>query len=121
MRRLIRATFKVFIGAPEFVWLLMSENLQDARHVRSSKKIITMYNPLLETLHEILDHGAAAGTFRSGIDAVDLYISLTALVYHYISNQHTLGAIFKTKLMSPKRLRQRRDHIEDMILRFLRP
>ena len=38
--------------------------------------------------------GAAQGIFRSDIDPVILYMSLSSLAYHYISNQYTLKAAF---------------------------
>src|SRR3546814_12032315 len=49
---------------PEFNRLLASENLHEARHVKQSRKIIAMYNPLLETIDELLKRGKQVGVFR---------------------------------------------------------
>jgi TetR/AcrR family transcriptional regulator len=121
MRKLVDFTGRIWIEFPEFNRLLSSENLHEAKHVKGSPKIVAMYNPLLETIQELLDRGAESGVFRRGIDPIDLYISISALSAHYTANRHTFEAIFRTKLMTKKRLAQRRDHVADMILRYLRP
>lgn len=121
MRRLVEFTAKIWIEIPEFNRLLASENLHEARHVKQSRKIIAMYNPLLETIGELLDRGKRLGVFRDGIDPIDLYISVSALSAYYISHHHTFEAIFQTKLMTARRLQQRQKHVVEMVLRYLRP
>jgi len=78
-----------------------------------------MYNPLLDTIKEILKKGADTGKFRDDVDPTDLYISITALSAHYISHRYTFEAIFNQGLMKPARLQQRIDHAADMIIRYL--
>ncbi|HAE03699.1 MAG TPA: TetR/AcrR family transcriptional regulator [Rhodospirillaceae bacterium] len=119
MRRLVEFTAKIWVEMPEFNRLLASENLHEARHVKQSKKIPEMYNPLLDTIKEILKKGADTGKFRDDVDPTDLYISITALSAHYISHRYTFEAIFNQGLMKPARLQQRIDHAADMIIRYL--
>lgn len=119
MRRLVELTADVWIEMPEFQMLLNSENLHKARHVRKSKKITRMYNPLMETIRELLDRGEKEGAFRSGIDPIDLYISITALSAYYVSRRHTFEAIFSTELMTSERIQKRKETISDTILRYL--
>ena len=120
MRRLVEFTGQVWMETPDFLRLLSSENLHEARHVRQSGKIVQKYNPLLETISELLDRGVKKGVFRKGIDPVDLYISISALTAHYVSNRHTFEAIFQTDLLTPKRWQQRLRHATDVILRYVR-
>src|SRR3546814_20408153 len=67
-----------------------------------------------------LKRGAKEGVFRAGVDPIDLYISISALSAYYIAHRHTFAYIFKTKLMTPQRLKQRVTHVADMIVRYLR-
>lgn len=120
MRKLVQFTAKVWLQHPEFLNILSSENLLGGRHVREAAGIREMYNPLLETIKQLLDKGRETGIFRPDIDAVDLYISITGLTAYYLDRRHTLGAIFGEKLMSPSRVKQRIDHSVDMILRYLK-
>lgn len=121
MTRLIEHIADVWIEVPEFIRLLGSENLHQAKHVRESKKIQAMYQPLIENLRELLDRGVKDGLFRSGIDPIDLYISMTSLSAHYVAHHSTFEAIFKTKLMTKKKLAERKKTICDMVLRYLKP
>jgi TetR/AcrR family transcriptional regulator len=121
MRRLIELTAEIWIEVPEFNRLLASENLHRAKHVRRSKKIQNMYSPLLAGLKDVLDRGVKSGVFREGIDPIDLYISITSLSAHYVAHHFTFDAIFKTDLMSPKKVEQRKSTICAMILRYLQP
>lgn len=120
MRRLVEFTAHIWVDMPEFNKLLASENLHEARHVKQSEIIPSMYNPLMDTIKELLEKGEKAGVFRSGVDPVDLYISISALSSHYISHRFTFEAIFKRPLMTSQRLKQRIDHAADMVLRYLK-
>ncbi|MGV6874564.1 TetR/AcrR family transcriptional regulator [Pseudochelatococcus sp. B33] len=120
MHELVHFTADVWIEIPEFIRLLASENLHEARHVLQSPKILEMYNPLVETLTSILESGVEQGIFREGIDPIDLYISITSLSAHYVAHRYTFEAIFKRNLMTPSRLRKRKEVISEMILCYLK-
>ena len=53
-------------------------------------------------LSELLARGARDGVFRRGVDPVQLYISIAALGYFYLSNAHTLSTIFGRDLLAPR-------------------
>jgi TetR/AcrR family transcriptional regulator len=119
MRKLVTFTGRIWVQFPEFLRLLQSENLNGGRHVRASSEIPKMYNPLLDTIGELLERGTATGVFRKDVDPVDLYISISALTAHYITNHHTFEALFGQRLMSSKRVKQRLEHAADMVERYL--
>jgi TetR/AcrR family transcriptional regulator len=121
MRGLIVSTFRMFIEFPEVIGLLVSENIHGARHIKHSRLIISMYEPLLIFIQETLDRGVAKGAFRAGVDATELFISISAEGYFYLSNHHTLGVILHQDLMTKDRLSQREAFITDIIMGFLRP
>lgn len=119
MRKLVTFTGRIWIQYPEFLRLLQSENLNGGRHVRASTEIQRMYNPLLETINDLLQRGSRAGLFRKALDPIDVYISISALTAHYISNAHTFEAVFNQRLLTPQRLRQRLEHAAEMVLSYL--
>ena len=45
--------------------------------------------------------GAAEKVFRGGVDPIELYISIAALGFFYMSNRHTLSTIFGENLSAP--------------------
>ena len=105
MRRLVEFTWNYYLGHPEFLTLLNSENLHRARHVRRSRNIVAMHSPFVAMIKQVLDRGARAGEFRRGVDPVQLYISIAALGYFYLSNRHTLSTIFLDRLTCRPRCR----------------
>jgi TetR/AcrR family transcriptional regulator len=120
MRHLVEFTADVWIEFPEFTRLLGSENIHEARHVKKSKKIIEMYNPLVDTIRELLVRGEERGVFCRGVDPIDLYISITSLSAYYVAHRYTFEAVFQTQLMTPDRIAQRKKVICETILRYLR-
>jgi TetR/AcrR family transcriptional regulator len=119
MRRLVIFTGRIWVQFPEFQRLLVSENLHGGKHIGASSSIPQMYNPLLDTIRELVARGTESGVFRNGIDPVELYISITSLTAHYVNNRYTFEAIFGQRLMAPNRIKQRLDHAAEMVLRYL--
>ena len=118
LRRLTEFTWNYYIQHPEFITLLNSANLHQARHLEKSDRVREMNSPLIQTLGDILERGRKEEIFRGGIDPVQLYISIAGLAYFYLSNNYTLTAIFGRDLMSPKARNERLSHMTDVILGY---
>jgi AcrR family transcriptional regulator len=119
IRKLVTLTWNYYIDHPEFMNLLNSANLHQARHVQASSTVKEMRNPFIHMIGNILDNGVKAGVFKPGVDPVQLYISIAGLSYFYLSNQHTLSAIFGRKLLSPVAKTKRLNHMVDMVRSYL--
>ncbi|MBC7709974.1 MAG: TetR family transcriptional regulator [Rhizobacter sp.] len=118
IRRLVEFTWNYYLEHPEFLTLLNSANLHRARHLDNAQRVREMNSPLIATLQEILERGRTDGSFRGGIDPVQLYVSIAGLSYFYLSNSYTLSAIFDRDLMSPKARNARLSHMCDVILGY---
>jgi AcrR family transcriptional regulator len=119
LRRLVEFTWNYYLAHPEFLSLLNSENLQAARHLENSERARQMNSPLIATLGEILARGRKEGSFRGGVDPLQLYVSIAGLSYFYLSNHHTLSAIFGRDLMAVKARNERLTHMCDVILGYV--
>ena len=117
MQRLVRFTFNYYVENPDFVAILSNENLMQARFLKQSLSAPAVNRPIIAMLADILRRGSDAGLFRSGIDPVDFYISISALGFMYVSNRHTLGIAFGRDLMAADQLRCRLAAITDIVLR----
>ncbi len=120
VRQLVQLLMSIWVEHQDYGKLLASENFHGGKHVKRSKLIGEMYGQLVDALTDLLKRGEALGVFRSGIDPVDLYISISSLSAYYVAHQHTLNAIFHIDVLQPKRLQQREDHIAEMVLRFVK-
>jgi AcrR family transcriptional regulator len=121
VRSLVQFTWDYYLRHPEFLTLLNSENLHRAVHLRKSPNVREMNSPVIETLREVLERGREARMFRGDVDPLQLYISIAALSYFYLSNNHTLSAVFGEELAAPRARAQRLKHMTEVVLGYLRP
>jgi TetR/AcrR family transcriptional regulator len=120
IRKLVRSTFKYWRDNPEFIGLLNSENFHKGKHLRKSKLTKAGYSGLLGNIASLLKEGEDAGDFRSGVDPVEFYISISALAYHYLSNRYTLSYLLDRKFSTEDEMNVRIQHIVDLTLGYLR-
>ena len=119
IKRLIEFTWDYYLRHPEFITLLNSANLHRARHLAESRRARELNSPLIETIAAVLERGRREGAFRGGVDPVQLYVSIAGLAYFYLSNSHTLSAIFGRDLLAPKARAERLSHMTDVVLGYL--
>lgn len=120
VERLVRFTFRHFLRSPWFIALLTNENLLQARFVKTIPEIHGLHSPLVDQLTKLIVRGSKAGVFRDDVDPVQLYISIAALGWFYVSNNATLSVIFETDLKAPDKIAAREDHAVAMVLDHLR-
>ena len=120
VERLVRFTFRHFLECPWFIALLTNENLMRARYLRTLPEMHGLHSPLVGQLRKLIRRGGEAGVFRTDIDPVQLYISIAALGYFYVSNNATLSVIFETDLGDSAHIKAREAHAVEMVLDHLR-
>lgn len=116
---LVRFTWNYFLENPDFLSLLGSENLHRGKFLKRSGGIPDLNSPLIAVIGEVLKRGARAGRFRSGIDPVDMYITIASLGFFYLSNKWTLSTVFGRDLMHPEALDAWGKHMKDVALSFV--
>lgn len=119
MRDLVEKTVQHFIDQPDFLHLLADENLHKAKHIRKSKVISEMFNPLRKALSEILEDGKAKGVFRQDADWVDLYVSISGIGSYFLTNRYTLSYVLGVDLATTDRLQARLKHASDIVIGYL--
>jgi AcrR family transcriptional regulator len=120
MKQLIGSSFDHHVGRPNFINIVMDENLHQARHLKQSRKIRIANVSVIEILRGILARGASLGVFKAGIDPVELHLTISALSFHFVANRHTFGAIFEVDMVSPKAVARRRQVVVDLVLASIR-
>ncbi|MBX3519120.1 MAG: TetR family transcriptional regulator [Xanthobacteraceae bacterium] len=121
MRELVQFTWDYYRAHPEFLSLLATENLHRAAYLKRSKKIRELHSPLVGMIDDLLERGAKTRVFRKDVDPVELYISIAALGFFYLSNRYTLSTIFGRDLTAPDSIKARGRHLVEVVLGYLRP
>jgi TetR/AcrR family transcriptional regulator len=121
MRKLVEFTFRHLLNNPEFVRMVMNENLLHARYLRRSALVPALTLHLVDALKDLLRRGEKARAFRKGIDPVQLYVTILAVSNIHLSNRYTLSTMFQMDLADPAWLERRCEHASAVILSYLRP
>jgi TetR/AcrR family transcriptional regulator len=121
MDRLVAFTFDHFEANPWFIRLLANENLHRGAFVAQMPEVREMTSPVISQLTDVLAAGVASGAFRTGVDPVQLYMSIIGLSYFFFSNIHTLSVIFGHPLNTPEGHAARRLHVIGVIRAYLTP
>ena len=118
--KLIGFTWTYYQKHPEFLRLLSSENIHRAIHLKRSKRIPEMHSGFIALIQDLLDRGVRAGVFRPGVSAMQVYISIAALGYYFLTNRFTLSVIYGIDLSADAALEERRQVIIDTIVCYIR-
>jgi AcrR family transcriptional regulator len=116
----IEHTFDYHVEHPEFVRLVMNENIHHGAHIGHVEGLKERNKSVIASLQAIIDKGVADGIFRAGIDPVDLHMSVSALCFYNVSNRYTFASNFGVDMSSPKSLKKRRAQITEIVLAWVR-
>jgi len=120
LRTLVGFTFDYYTEHPEFVRLVMNENIMDGVHMARSKTIGKLNVTVIDALRRIVSRGQRDRTFRRDIDPIELHMSISALGIFNVANRATFSTIFKRDMTSPRALAARRKEIVEIVLQHVR-
>ena len=119
LEKLVRFTWQYYLKNPEFITLVNSENLHKALHLKKSSVIAPLSEQFIGMVGGLIDRGVEDGSFRPGIDPVQLNITVAAIGYYYLTNRFTGSIVFQRDLMSEDALEERIAFNIDTILRLV--
>ena len=119
LRKLVGFTFDHHHDNPDFIRLVMSENMQRGEYLAKSNLIQKLNTSVIDTVRKLYERGLADGVFRAQLDPIDIHASISALTFYNVSNRHTFDLIFKRSSHTAKALAARRANIIETILRFV--
>lgn len=120
LRKLVGFTFDHHHDNPDFIRLVMTENMERGAFMARSEVIQKLNVTAISLVQRLYERGVAAGVFRANLDAIDLHASISALTFFNVANRHTFSLIFKRDFDAPRVLRARRDNVIELIVRFVR-
>lgn len=109
-----------FEGNLSLVRLLTNENLQNAKLLRTSKRIREMSSPVLSMISRFIARGEAEGMLAPDLDPLRVYVMMVALSQFHLSNVHTLSVIFDRDLSDPLWRAARRADAHRMLAAYFR-
>ena len=119
LRQLVGFTFDHHRKNPDFIRMVMIENIHHAEYLAQSDMIREVNLAAIDRLSGIIQRGEAEGLFRPGLDATELHWQISALSFFNVSNKPTFSALFGNDLYSRSGQEALRDHAVEMILRYV--
>lgn len=119
LSRLVRFTFCHHARNPDFIRLVMIENIHHGRFIAQSALIQSLNAGVIDVLTNVYVRGVEAGCFREGLDPRELHWLISALSFFNVSNQHTFSLIFDWNQAAPENQSKLEDHVTEMVLRYV--
>lgn len=120
LRAQIEQTFDYHASNPDFVRLVMNENIHHGEHIGDVPGLKERNRSVIAQLRAIIDKGIADGVFRKDVDPVDLHMSISALCFYNVSNRYTFNANFGVDMGAGKALKKRREQVSEIILAWVK-
>ncbi len=116
LAKLVSFTFDHHRNNPDFIRMVMIENIHNAEHLSASQVIRDMNVAAIDKLSRICRRGQELGVFRDGIDPLRLHWQISALSFFNVSNRPTFSAIFGGDLFAEETQADMRRQCVDSIL-----
>lgn len=120
LRAIIGHNFDYHFEHPDFVRLVMNENVHKGDHIAQIPGMRERNRPVIAALGAILKKGVDQGVFRDGIDPVDLHMTISALSFYNVSNRYTFRQNFGVDFAESAQKARRRVQIIDCVLRWVK-
>lgn len=119
LRQNIFNAFEFLSNNPNFVSLVMYENLNKAEHVDSSG-IIPLKSQSIMALQKVLKRGIDEGIFRKDIDINEMVFAINMFAFSYFSNRYTMSKLVEIDLTNADARKIRSAMVADMIIGYLK-
>ncbi|WP_422071588.1 TetR family transcriptional regulator [Tranquillimonas rosea] len=116
LARLVAFTFDHHRSHPEFIRMVMIENIHHAENLAGSDVLRRLNLSAIEKLEDICRRGETEGVFRPGLDPVALHWQISAASFFNVSNRPTFSAIFGDRMFSDDAQATLRDQVVEAIL-----
>ncbi|CAH1648258.1 TetR/AcrR family transcriptional regulator [Hyphomicrobiales bacterium] len=113
-------TFDYHAENPDFVRMVMIENIHHGRHLATSDRISALNLSVIDVIREAYERGVSAGIFRAGIEPIDIHLTISALAFYNVSNRASIQQVFGHDMGAPEALARRRAAAIDTVLRMMR-
>jgi AcrR family transcriptional regulator len=116
LEELTKATFDSHHALPDFIRLVMIENIHHATYMKQSSIIPRLNSKIIEILTTLCTRGKAAGLFHADIDPVELHWMISAMSFYNVSNRYTFSHSFGPELQSDEGQARLRGRVIDAVL-----
>ncbi len=119
IRKIVEGSFRFLEATPDFVRILMWENLNNAKYLEAGA-VSEIKNPTIIYIKEQIRRGIENGDFSAETDEDQIIISLLNFEFSYFSNMHTLSSVLGKDLSESGEIKKRAVFISDLLIKYLK-
>lgn len=120
LKRLTEFTFEHHSRHPEFIRMVMIENIHHGQFMQKSELIRLLNAGAIQKLEAICRRGREAGLFRDDVTPLELHWHISAMSFFNVSNRATFSHIFGDELLGPRAQDALKANVVQMILSLAR-
>ena len=120
LTRLVEFTFDHHRANPDFIRLVMIENIHRGRHMADIPDLSEMNRAAISKLERIYETGVAQGIFREDLSPLELHWQISALSFFNVANQATFAINFGDELYVEAAQARLKAHVARSILNTVR-
>lgn len=119
LEKLVSFTFDHHCRHPDFIRLVMIENIHHGEYLRQSDIIRELNVAVIQNLDDIYQRGLKEGVFRQGVTPIQIHWQISALSFFNVSNKSTFSMIFGDSLFSATGQTSLRNCVVELITRYV--
>jgi len=119
LRRLMEFTFDHHSRHPDFIRIVMIENIHHGDYLKHSDLIRDLNQEAISRVETIYDKGVAQGVFREGLSPLSIHWMISALSFFNVSNRITFSLLFGNALHDKAGQSGLRSQVADTVLLFV--
>ena len=118
VEKIISTYFDFLYNNPDFVNILMWENLNKGSYLKKIENTIIERKTITCFINAI-ENGKSSGIFKEDIDSYNVVLSMITTCFANFSNQYTLSQLFHTDLSNKEIINVRKQHTIELIKSYL--
>lgn len=111
--------FDFLLKTPDFVKIIMWENLNEARSVKGNPAMEDVKAPIIECVRQAVRKGREDGDFREDVNSKMVVFAMITGAFSYFSNRYTLPCILNIDLDNPDFLASQKALVKAGIRNYL--
>jgi AcrR family transcriptional regulator len=116
LTRLAEFTFDHHSRHPDFIRIVMIENIHHGEYMEKSELIRLLNAGAIQKLEAICRRGRDAGLFRDDVTPLELHWHISAMSFFNVSNRATFSHIFGDDLFSAKGQEALKRHMVEVVV-----
>lgn len=119
VRKFIQGYFKFLNDNPNFVSLVLWENLNKAEFIDLSEAV-KIKHPAVEAIRAIVRTGKKYNVFKESVSVDEIVMAVNMFCFSYFSNRYTMPRLLGVNLYDKESIESYCNMVSDMILLYLK-